>query len=120
MKMSAVRQWILPLMAVPALSLAACGSSSGAAVPNSGGTAVADASSGRPSPSPSACAVGSSTEKKTLPLAGSQVIRRFVRAFNAGALERARAYLAPDEADGLIAGLAQVRRLRIVDLEDRY
>jgi hypothetical protein len=118
MKMSAVRQWILPLMAVPALSLAACGSSSGAAVPNSGGTAVA--SSGRPSPSPSACAVGPSTEKKTLPLAGSQVIRRFVRAFNAGALERARAYLVPDEADGLIAGLAQVRRLRIVDLQDRY
>ena len=94
-----------------AVAIAACGTSDDAASDRGAATT--------PAASPLVCTTASPADKP-LPKSGSQIIRGFVRAFNAGRLQQARTYLAPDEAGEVLAGLAQVRRLRIVDLQDRY
>ena len=106
----------LLILAAAAPALAGCGSSDEAA---SVGAGSGPAPTATPAASPLVCSTSAPADKH-LPASGSQVIRSFVRAMNAGRHDLARAYLAPDEAGEVLAGLAQVRRLRIVDLQDRY
>ena len=106
---------MLLILAAAAPALAGCGSDEAASV----GAGSGPAPTATPAASLLVCSTSAPADKH-LPVSGSQVIRSFVRAMNAGRDELAQAYLAPDEAGEILAGLAQVRRLRIVDLQDRY